>query len=446
MILTAVLAAQLAGTLDFSDTTRADLRWTTPLEIVSTPRLEEVVIAGDVTTIPAARMALRTRRFTFNLAYAPNIIATDVELQPQTQPVLVLHTATVGASWVDRMLRLGVTESASFGLYNPALLYGGATAAGATVGQNNEGNPTGMTQGTQGTGTMMTGPGGTAVTSTAAPKVVTAGSSTTTGILGLQPSRRLFFTASGGYSIAGGVDSASRVYEPQSYGPFAAASAGYRVSGTETLTTVANAQQAVTEGACPLPVAGGLVLPATDVCKTETLIANLQEVYAHTLSTRARLSLGAGISFEVAPTALANETNVAPYELSIVPNVTSTFTYRFEGTETLTTTVILGPQIDARTGLPSERIQGAMTLTSAVTKTFTVLATAGLLQSVPVGSADPYSLSLVSGTIEARLPLTQALTLTAGVSGLWEGQSGEGDIGSLVGYVGVIARAPTLRF
>ena len=75
MILTAVLAAQLAGTLALSDTSRTDARWTYPLTVVTVPRHEEVVLAWDIATIPTARLTLRSRRLTFLMMYAPTMAA-----------------------------------------------------------------------------------------------------------------------------------------------------------------------------------------------------------------------------------------------------------------------------------------------------------------------------------------------------------------------------------
>jgi hypothetical protein len=430
MIATAVLAADYAGTLDLLDTTKVAARATQPPPIVSTPTPGKVVLAMDISTVPAARLRLRGRRWDCALGYSPTFTASDVELGFDVQ---TLHTASTAVGWQDRFWRVGLTESASYGRINTVYLYTqptGGQPVPPTAGQPGAAMPPTPAQGA-GSGTATcngaNGNGG----STCA---IDYGSSDTSGSLALRTGRRVTLSLSGGYSVSGGLNTTAQEILPKQYGPRVGAVVAYVASRRDGLDTAASAQETFTSGGCALP------LPPTQFCNEQVSIVQLQETLRHQLSPTSTLSLGAG--------AAASRVQVPRDELVIQPVVGGTFSDRFghRGANVFSLSTQLAPVVDIRTGIPSERVQTAASLSEPIAPYSTVSVTAGWLQSVPVPTSDPHALTVLSGGIEARIRLDRLLELGLGALESWQNQSGYVTLASTIGYVSLTARAQTQRF
>jgi hypothetical protein len=438
MIVTAALAAQLAGTLVLTDTSRADVRWTYPLTVIQVPH-EEVVIACDVATVPAARMTLRGRRLTLLMTYSPTITAADLELQ---EPVQVFQLGSVAATWRERTFSVMVSESGSYGQYNPTLLYGGQTSVGVPVtGGATTGGP-GTAAGTTPMGGATTTPGAAATT---APTLITAVSSTSTALVRVQADRQTTVTLSGGYAVGGGLGAESIAYLPELYGPFASAMVLYRITAHQSLATVATAQEDNSYGACPGAVPNALGL--TPNCRINASTSILEETYQQAISSRERFSVGLGIGVTtVQPSGTEGIAGVIPDELALLPYAEGSYFYNLDGRGLLRLSGQLQPAVDPRTGLPSERATEALTVTNALTTTWSTITTATALQSLPFPGSEPYSATAFSAGVEARKRLNAQLILLAGITGFWQAQVGYTSVGSVMAYVGVTAALPTMRF
>jgi hypothetical protein len=440
MIVSAVLAAQMAGTLVLTDTSRTDARYTYPLTVVQTPRHEEVVIAWDVATVPLARMVLRSRTFTLTAMYSPTITAADLELQ---DPVQVFHVGVVSASWFGRQISVTASEAGSYGQYNAALLYAGQASAGVPVG----GLPTGGT-----TGTGQTPPLGGATTATGSiapttPVTITSAASTSSALVRWQLDRRTMLTVSGGYAVGGGLGADSIAYLPEEYGPFAAATVRYQLTGHESVSTILTGQQFSTYGACPAAFTGPTPtsLASIPLCREDATATVLEELYQRGLSATERFSVGIGIA-AATQQASGPEPVAIPDELVLLPFAEGNFRYGMGPTSTLSLSAQLQPLIDPRTGLPSERAQELVSLSNLVTSTLTIIGTFGAMQSIPIPGADAYALSSFNAGVEARRRLSPQFTALAGVTGYWQTQAGFPSVGSLTAYAGFSAALPAMRF
>jgi hypothetical protein len=445
MLVTAFVAAQLAGTLELLDTTRVDARWSYPLTIVTSPRREEVVIAGDVSTVPLARLVLRGRHLQLTMTYSPNIIAPDFEIP---DPIQVLQTLTAAAAWREREVTVTLLENASYGQLNSTYLYGGGLASGATQGL--------PSQTTTGTGTAEPGGGatggGTTTASTAAaiPGSIPFGSFTTMALVNARLSRRYILVVSGGYQVSGGLETAAQLetaaeaYLPLQYGPLGMASLTYRLSANDSVSAIANGVEATTYGGCPPPLTGNA--PAiTAICRTESLTSVLQANVRHAFSARTTLTVGAGAAVTIEPTQVELQPGVVPEDLEILPYATVSLFHRFQGPDSLLLTTQLGPVIDSRTGLPNERAQALLRLTRAITERVTMLAAGSFTQSVPIGS-DPYPITALNASIESRTLINRQLTVLLGLAGVWQSQVGYTNVGAVIAYAGLTGRLPTMKF
>jgi hypothetical protein len=181
-------------------------------------------------------------------------------------------------------------------------------------------------------------------------------------------------------------------------------------------------------------------------------------------------SLGVGVAkvlVSTDPQGLANGE-----DLTILPIANFTFIDRLgtlenpqEGTTTAMLSMLLSPLVDVYTGTVNEILQPTATLTARLTATASLRFNAGLVQSIPVPKAG-YPLTGLSGGIDLRLRVTRLLDVNLGVQAYWQRQVTPGTIaegetnaqaaatapavaseaGSEIGYLGVTAHLPTLRF
>ncbi len=376
------------------------------------------------------------------LAYSPSFSATDVELG--TAPD-VLQAGTAVVAWHDRFVRVMVAESASYGYLNSAQRFQKPDAPGlttttgkTTTGQTTTGQTTTPQQ-------MTTMPGGTTPTTLlgGAPQNFPFASSDTSGNITFFE-RRLNVSVGGGYRVGGGLGQSAQPYLPQQFGPRGAIAIGYVASRRDTFSTLAAAQNTITPyGQCFPPSTS----PIPTFCRNEAPSAEVLETLRHELSRPASLSLGAGAA------AIVTVTEEGQRELAIVPVATAALTEQLDdrGADSLGLAIQLAPLVDIRTGLLSERIQATASLSSRVSRSVIVIATAGLLKSLDTFLADPSPITALTGGVEARIQLSREIDVGMGALAVWQDQPGyaafgASDQGSETGYVSVTARVPTLHF
>lgn len=414
MFVAAILVAQYAGTLDLLDTTRIAGRATQPppTEFVTrTPGA--VVIAADAATAPLAILRLRHRRLDCSLSYAPTFTASDLELGFNLQ---TLHAGTASVGWQEGLVRVTLSETATYGRFNSANLYQPPTAPS---------QPT----------TPQTGPGQVTMLNTApAPTTIDVGSSNTNATIAVRASRRVTFTLSGGYIVSGGVTTFARQFLPEQFGPIATTSVTYAVSRRDSLATIASAQDTITSGVCP-----GQVFPTTSFCRQEAPIAQVQETFRRQVSPTTNLSLGAGAAASIQDTATERD-------LVILPVAVASVSTRLTAQRTFTVSALAAPNVDVRTGLVSDRVQTTASLSDRLSPAVTLAVYAGWLQSVPFPRDDPFPVTAFNGGIDVRIRVHRQVDLGLGYQAFWQDQSGYGTVVSQIGYVSVTGRVPTLHF
>jgi hypothetical protein len=478
MIATVVLAAQYTGTLDVSDSTRADIRLSQPPLTVTgtaqpapdggtdTPQ-KKVIIGADLTTGPVGRLALRGRRWDFSLSYSPSLTLPDIELgydssEREGQPAfLVMNNAAATASWHERFVRVAVSESATYGEVNATLLTPGpgpmqttGTTAGTTTG------PAGGSTAPPAGGTTTPVPGTPAAASTgpiaAKMRNIQFASSSTNAAISAQAGRHGTFSVFGGYQVSGGVDPEARSVIGEQYGPSVGASFGDVLSRRDTIGISATAQDTFTsltqlplltpaqlasaQQSDLIPPCGPQSGPPATPCHTISPGGALQATVVHLLSRTASLSLAAGVA------AYYDET-VQP-EIVIQPVGTATLADSFgpRGASSFSLSATLAPTVDVRTGRPSDRLQGTGTLSVPLSNILALNLNGGLLQSVPFPTNDPNPITAITASGEVRMRVDRRVDVAAGVQTLWQVQSGFGLVASEIAYVTATARAPTLRF
>jgi hypothetical protein len=436
MVVTAVLVAQYAGTFDVADTTRFSLRSSQPFpgavaHVNGKAVPGEVVLAADASTSVAARLLLRQRRWDYSLGLTGSMSATDLEEQ-----VLPLFVAGANAmqAWHDRMVRVALTESGSYGVVSEAVPYQ-QTAAASTMMPT---QPT-MMGGMQG---QTTAPGTTALFGQGGS--ITVGSGDLGGSVSWRPSPRTALVVQGGYSLSGGLDASSRLVLPEGYGPHAGIMASTILSRYETLALTLSGADHVSVGLCTL-----FEPNAPDgQCREDVPNAQLSASLRHRISTTGAVNVSAGVAATVAPTPGLNELVIVPTGSVSLTNTVGRKTYA------LTTT--FAPTVDIRTGLPSNRVVLTATLSDLVAPRATLNSAFSVTQSLPFPAEDPFPLTAFTGTVEAKIAVDRRAIVGVGLQGYLQHQSqAGGTVGapggpewgaSEIAFVSVTANTPTLHF
>jgi hypothetical protein len=457
MIPTAVLAAQYAGVLDYSETTRIDARATQPLPQLALPP-REIALASDATFAPTALLRLGDRRWDYTLTYSPTFSVTDIEVsKADGRTAVAINAGAASVAWHDRFVRVVVSESGSYGWESLGYLYATPVAGQGLAGGQTTPGQTAPGQTTPG----QTTPGttaGQAVGLTGAPasglKSFPFGSSNSTVALLVRASRTVSLSMSGGYSLSGNLTGDPRystIY-PEQHGPLGSASVIYVPSALDTLATTVSAQQTSTpDGQC---TSG----PPGQLCKQDTPILLAQETARRRLSSTATVSASLGVSATI-------------YQLStgqawgILPVGGVTYTDRFgAGPKDLRDPLEASgvrlsadvvPTVNVFTGLPSNRVQLGATLVTHLSPRATLSYVAGLVQTVSFPQPDPSPLTVLNGGMELRVRLTRLISASAGLQGLWQQQQNVGGIpgapgttatsGSEVGYLALTVRAARVK-
>jgi hypothetical protein len=410
MIATALVAAQLAGTFEVLDRTDVRLRST---EQIGGPQQavgfggtapQTTTLAVDLSTIPTARVRLRSRRMELAFSYSPMLTAPDVT---EGQPPIVLHAGTATLAWHGRFWTVSLSETASYGEMNSALLQQPAQLPGQPV----------------------------QVQVAPQPGSIHFGSSSTDLLVTTTEIRRLTLSAGAGYFLSGGLDAPSRDSLPLQQSPRANASAAYRIGRTDNVTTSATASRVEFQRGTFTPPAGGPQLP----CAPQADIGQVLVGFRHALSPSAALSLGAGLG-----AAAYRDTPDLPYTARVYPAANGSYT-RAVQRDKLAVAVGLSPTADARTGTVNEAVQASATLEDRPTGRLSLRMTATAGASVP--QSQRFSYLVAGGLVEAAFRVDPHMDLMLGEQALWQDQSGGlGGFLSSVTYVAVGVRAVELHF
>jgi hypothetical protein len=481
MMVTAVLAAQYAGTLDLLDSTRIDGRASDPAVAVTVgDRPEKVIVAADFTNTASARLRLRDRRWDYSLSYSPSLTAPDLELALDPPPTngtnpaapAVLQTFGASIAWHDRFVAVIVSESGSMGALSTALPYQlPATAQAAdTPGQTttpNQGttpnqptNPSQPTTPAQPTNPGAMNPGQTLNPGQSAGSTgnggqanlllrqgtILYGASNTNVAIAARLGRRTTAYVGGGYAFGGGLDANARLALPEQFGPSATASVGHTISPTDTLSVAASGQYTITSGLCapgqaPQTNAGPFTTTSA-FCRTIVPAAQALGGFHRQLSTTSTLSLNAGASVDV----IDNPNGSS--EVAILPSGGVIYSNHFAG-RGLTNLLVSGqiiPVVDILTGLPNARFENATALSGPVYRNVLVTLSAGFTRSLPIPS-NRFPITALSGGADVRVRMSVLFDLVFGEQTFWQYQAGfPPPLVTAIGYVGVTARAPTLHF
>jgi hypothetical protein len=428
MIATTALAAQYAGTLNLSDTTKLAARATQPAPLAPPPNPPgKIVLAADLSTIANARLRLSDRRWDYTLSYSPSLSATDLEL---SFIPLTFQAGSAAVGWHDRFLRVLVSETASYGQLSSALPYQPPTALAQSTTPGQATAPGATTAPAQ-----PTAPGQATLLQSAAPTTLYVGASDTSASMALRSTRRVTISLSGGYGVSGGLTTTTKAVIPEQYGPRVGAAVAYVLSRSDGLATLASAQETITSGPCPPP-------SFTPFCVERTPLVQVQESLRHQLSATMTLTIGVGAAASVVRTLTLEELVIQPIAVVALSDRFGTL-----GASTFTLSAQLGTVVDIRTGLPSYNVQTTAALADWVAPTIMLGLTAGLVQTVPYPpNSNPNPLTALSGGAEARFRLDRQLDVGLGVQEFWQRQTGYDPLASTIGYVSVTGRARTLHF
>jgi hypothetical protein len=400
MIATAVLAAEYAGTLDLHDVTT--LRWRVTQEISATPGVAATGLQSglDLVMAPTASIHLSDRRSAYTLSYSPTLTLPDLQLGLQPQ---ILHFAGAVAEWHGRFTSFTVTEAAMYGQLNSAFLYQPPTMPGEQP----------------------------LLRPIARAQTITIGGSTTDATIGERVGRRVRLSLAGGYIVSGGVDTASQAELPKQYGPRASTTFDYTLSRRDDLITRVIAQEISTTGQCPPP--------ATTICHERVDSIRADETLRRRLAHTTTLSFSGGLAVYDIDASGGQQTILYPVAIA-------SLSYRFasRGTSELAFFAQLAPNVDPRTGLASEYLQGSANLIDRVTSSLMLHVGVSGLRTVQ--TSDLYPVTILTGSVDTTFRLDRLIDLTTGVQGLWQDQAAYGTLVSLFAYVALTVRAPPTRF
>jgi hypothetical protein len=426
MIATAVLAADVAATLDLSDRSEVRARATPPFGTsgAAAPAAGTAAVGVDVVTRPEAHLAAKDRRWDYNLGYSLSLIAPDLETA-FTPQVLQLGSASI--AWHDRLVRVAVAQDVTYGIENSALLLPTTPTAPTT--------PATPTTPAQPPIPVQTAP---------QPGTLTYGYSRTQLTTAVRLDHRTQALAGVEYLLSGGLDDASRLLLPEQRGPRATAEIDHAVSRRDTLVTAGSAQQAdFSPGPC---------LPGVDTgtCELSDRVYQITEAFRHAFSRSSGGSIGAGlaaVAFRLHP--------YVHYSTTYYPVGEASYNESFgpRGESLLSLYGRVAPFIDVRTGLVLEAVQGDAALADKLSRYVTLRLSAGASQNVPTNN--PAAATILRGELAVDYHVEPRregssygagpIDLTMGERWLWQEQVGFPGFVSAFGYVAVTVREATLH-
>jgi hypothetical protein len=427
MIATAVLAADVATTLDLSDHTEVRARATPPIGTAGASAPGTATVGIDVMTRPEAHLYAKDRRWEYNLGYQVSLIAPDLET---SFAPLALQLGSAAVSWHDRLVRVSVAQDGTYGIQNSAYLLPTVQAAPAPA-----------------PGATPTTPGQppTPVQTAPQPGTLTYGYSRTQLKTALTLDRRTQALAGLEYLLSGGLDDPSRQLLPLQRGPRATAEIDRLLSRRDSLVTSGSAQQA---DFSPAPCPPGV---DTGTCELSDRVYQIVETYRRALSRSSSAALGAGLA-----AAAWRLHSYVHYGTTYFPVAEASYNESFgsRGVSTLSLYGRLAPFIDLRTGLVLEAVQGDASLSDRLSRHVTLRLSAGASQSVPTNN--PAAATVLRGEVGVDYHVDPAhegsgvsgagpIDLSMGERWLWQEQNGFPGFVSAFGYLAVTVREPTLH-
>ena len=412
MLAAAVLAADLATTLDLSERTEARLR-STQQPGVATP------MALDLLEEPVAQMHSYDRRWDLTLGYSAQLLLPGVQdgLAP-----LVLQAGNVGVAWHDRQLRLTLNETASYGLENSSYLLSTQAPLGSQATQPVPGQAPSLVP-----------------LAVAPPTTILFGTSSTAGTVTYRFDRRTTASVGAEYFLYGGLDAISQATLPEQIGERAFATFDYALTRSDGLQTVLNAQHVdFTQTPCVPPA--GQTSDTSVLCSPDDDLAQAMELLRHALSRSETVTVGAG-----AAVAAVREQPDTPHSVSYFPVAQVIYARQLdrEGSR-LTATARLAPYVDLRTGTVLNALLGDVTLAERLSPYLTLNVSFGGSQNLPAG--EPAAASIARGEVSMEYRLSRQVLLTLGERAFWENENALGEFASAIGFVALTVREPTLRF
>ena len=383
MLASLPMLSDIAAVLAVSDRTEARTR---------SPGTAPPTTSVDLETAPIARLTLTSRSTRYVVAYTPRLTLWDLG-SSRASPVGV-NAGLARVEWTAPRTLVSVEETAS---------YGGVSLASIAPAPGPDGAP---------------------------PRVDVVPSTQVVDVMASQTTLASRLTFQGwstalavGYQIGGGATAEARTVLPRQSGPFGEVGVTRDLLRTDSLTTTVTGSEAAFSSG------------------PESLLVEATERWRHLWSrvTETRLSAGAS-------EARVRATASAPHTLETHPVVEAILEQHLptdDGRLDVRVGVRLGPFVNRLIGFVDERVVGTL----AITRTSGRIAGhayASAAQSVPAG--DPTSVRLVTGELGASYGLSDAVTLDAGVRGLWQRQDPAlPDLKQATVFVGVTVRAPTTK-
>jgi hypothetical protein len=415
MLLAATVILALAGTVDLSN--RTEVRARDAQGAVPNPSF-------DLVDIPTAHLALRERTWDTGLNYSALAILPDAQTQLLPQ---VVQFGDVGIHWHDRRVRLGLAEYVGYGEQNSAVLLA-APAAPATPA-------------TPGIPPPPTAP--PSVQALASPSTIIFGNSRSVLTSQVLLSRLWSASTSLEYSLAGGLDAASRQTLPFLHGPSGDATLLYSLTRLDGLETRAAAQRSdSTVGLCS-PVIQGIALG--DTCNPTSETAQLSEAWRRRITRTANTSLGGGASF-----VHLRLRDGDPFTNRVYPVIQASFTSTFarprlneEARSSLRIDAQVAPLVDIRTGIIDERAQGVLAFKHPIGES---TLSAALTGARSITSPFIRPVAALGGLIELEHRLDRYVSIGGGIRYAWQEQAGIGAFAGGMAFAQVTFRAPQGRF
>lgn len=404
------VAAAADGVFTVSDRTEARVRAPDPVTNA---------VALDLDTLMDARAVWRVQNTTLTLDDQPRFTLLDYN-GPASEPAL-LDSVLASAEWHLPRVRIRVAESASYG----QLSFESLTALPAPGAPQPTPSPTGQP-------TPL--PNATLVPPTSKSLLYASSETSVGSTLQLRP-----WTIIGrvGYQLTGGANAAAQEVLPFQKGPFAEATADYRLDARNHLATLADGSE-------------------TDFSLgTEDLLAEVEEQWRHQWARLTETMLAGGWY-----AARTRDGADAPDVFASNPVAEAAFDQRFargSSTAELRADVRLAPYINRLTGLVDEQIRGTVE-GSWARRRFKLRAFVSAGESVDQGTVN--STRLATAEIDGAYTISEALTVDGGVRGLYQEQSAlgavpaaggpapivEGTLSQAVVFIALTVRAPKVKF
>lgn len=409
MIALAVLAADVAGTLDLQDVSEVRVRSTPPIG-QGAPGPNTLPAKGiDLLTRPGATVLLNDRRWEYGLSYQASLILPDVELGFFPE---VLQLGSAHVTWHDRFLRVTIGQDGTYGIENSAFLIPTVT-------------PT---------------PGQLTPPQTAAPaQAITFAYSRSYATAMLQFDHRTQGGIGVEYLVSGGLDDLSQSILPQQHGPVATAELDHQLTRTDQLVTAATARRV---DFSDQPCFSGLTPVAGSSCQLSDQLAQITQEIRHKLWRTDTIMVGAGAAVAAVRFHPDDDYGVTFYP---VGEASYTKTFGDKGKDEFALTGRYGPYVDIRTGIVLTTLQGEARFLDTISRYLTLHLSVSGGKSFPEDS--PAAATIIRGDLTVDYHVSKRVDLSYGERWLWqEGQAAVGSLMSAYGLLAVTVRERTLQF